>query len=222
MIPPEQNAAFVAAMEDVLEVYRRPHDPRWPVVAMDEQPVQLVKETRQSIPARPGQPRRIDYEYERAGTAATFLFTAPLEKWRRTSVRPRRTAVDWAQQMRVLLEEDYPDAVRVIVVCDNLNTHTIGAFYEAFPPAVARRLVERLEIHHTPKHGSWLNVAECELSVLTRQCLRSRTGTISALEDKVRRWEQDRNNRQCGVHWHFTTTDARVRLRRLYPQVQLS
>lgn len=222
MIPPEQNAAFVAAMEDVLEVCRQPHDPRHPVVAMDEQPVQLVKETRWPIPARPGQPRRIDYEYERAGTAAAFVFTAPLAHWRRWSVRPRRTATDWAEALRVLIEDDSPDAERVVLICDNLNTHTIGAFYETFPPAAARSLVERLEIHHAPKHGSWLNVAECELSMLTRQCLHGRTGSIAALEEKVRSWEDDRNHRQCGVQWHFTTADARVSLRRLHPQVQLS
>lgn len=209
-------------MEDVLEVYRRPFDARSPVVCMDEQPVQLVKETRRPLPAAPGRPRRVDYEYERAGTASVFLLTAPLAGWRRTSVRERRTAVDWAEEMRVLLEEDWPRAERVILVCDNLNTHAIGSFYEAFEPAVARRLVTRLEIHPTPKHGSWLNVAECELSVLSRQCLRGRLGAVGTLRDRVRRWEADRNQRQCGVQWQFTTNDARIKLKRLYPQIQLA
>ena len=222
MIPPKHNGGFVACMEDVLEVYRRPYDGRHPVVCMDEQPVQLVKETRRPVPAAPGRRQRIDYEYERAGTASVFLFTAPLARWRRTNVRPRRTAIDWAEEMRRLLDEDWPEAEKVIVVCDNLNTHTIGAFYEAFEPTEARRLVERLELHPTPKHGSWLNVAECELSVLSRQCLRVRLGTIATLKRRVTLWEQDRNQRQCGVQWQFTTADARIKLRRLYPQIQLA
>ena len=222
MIPPKQSGAFVAAMEDVLEVYRRPFDPCCPVVCMDEQPVQLVKETRCAVPAAPGRRRRIDYEYERAGTASVFLFTVPLAGWRRTNVRGRRTAVDWAEEMRVLLEQDWAEAEKVILVCDNLNTHTPGSFYEAFEPAVARRLAERLEIHPTPKHGSWLNVAECELSVLSRQCLRDRLGGMATLRRRVRLWEQDRNQRQCGVQWQFGTADARIKLRRLYPQVQMA
>ena len=220
MIPPKQNAAFVAAMEDILELYRRPYDKRFPSVCMDEQPVQLVKETRVPLPPQPGRPRRYDHHYERAGTACVLLLTEPLGAWRRVSVRQRRTSVDWAREVQTLLETDYPDAQKVILVCDNLNTHTIASFYEAFPPAVARRLVERIEIHHTPKHGSWLNVAECELSVLTRHCLRNRTGTIQALRRKLRGWQRERNARQCGVDWRFTTEDARIRLKRLYPQYQ--
>jgi len=220
MIPPKQNAAFVAAMEDILELYKRPHDEKFPLVCMDEQPVQLVNETRVPLAAQPGRPRRYDHHYERAGTASIFLFTEPLASWRRVEVRQRRTAVDWAQQVQILLEKDYPEAEKIILVCDNLNTHTIASFYEAFPPAVARRLVERIEIHHTPKHGSWLNVAECELSVLTRQCLRNRTGTIEALHRKLTAWQRERNARQCGVDWRFTTADARIRLKRLYPQYQ--
>jgi len=222
MIPPKQNAAFVAAMEDILELYRRPYDEKSPLVCMDEQPVQLVKETRMPLPVRRGQPRRYDHHYERAGTANIFLFTEPLGHWRRASVTERRTAVDWAQDVRLLLEDDYPEAEKVILVCDNLNTHTIASFYGAFAPAVARRLVERIEIHHTPKHGSWLNVAECELSVLSRHCLRNRTATIPALRHKVGPWCRERNASQCGVDWHFTTEDARIRLKRLYPTIQLS
>jgi transposase len=209
-------------MEDVLDVYRRPYDARTPVVCMDEQPVQLVKETRVPWSARPGRPRRVDYEYERAGTACVFLFTEALGGWRRTSVRPRRTAVDWAEEVRRLLDEDYPEAERVILVCDNLNTHTVASLYRAFEPAEARRLARRLEIHYTPKHGSWLNVAECELSVLSRHCLRSRNADVRTLRRKVIAWQRDRNRRQCGVDWHFTTDDARIKLKSLYPHVQMS
>jgi len=222
MIPPEQNAAFVAAMEDILELYRMPYDENFPLVCMDEQPVQLVKETRAPVPARPGQPRRYDDHYERAGTANIFLFTEPLGHWRRASVTERRTAVDWAHQVRILLEEDYPEAEKLTLVCDNLNTHTIGSFYEAFTPEIARRLVQRMEVHFTPKHGSWLNVAECELSVLSRHCLEHRTATASELRDKVEPWSRERNASQRGVDWRFTTQDARIRLKHLYPQVQMS
>jgi hypothetical protein len=220
MIPPKQNAAFVAAMEDILELYHRPYDEHCPLVCMDEQPVQLVKETRLPLPPRPGQPRRYDHHYERAGTACVFLFTEPLGGWRRASVCERRTAVDWARQMQILLETDYAQAQKVVLVCDNLNTHKIASFYEAFAPAVARRLVERLEIHHTPKHGSWLNVAECELSVLSRHCLRTRTGSTEALRRNVTAWQRERNEHQCAVNWRFSTGDARIRLKRLYPQYQ--
>ena len=209
-------------MEDVLAVYRRPYDARYPVVCMDERPVQLVKETRMPWPTRPGRPRRYDYEYERAGTACVFLFTEALGGWRRVSARPRRTALEWAEQVRTLLEEDYPEAEKVILVCGNLNTHTIASFYQAFEPAQARRLAERIEIHYTPKHGSWLNIAECELSVLSRHCLRSRTANIRTLVRNVTSWERDRNERQSGVDWHFTTDDARIKLKSLYPQVQMA
>jgi hypothetical protein len=222
VIPPKQNAAFVACMEDVLEVYRRPYDARRPVVCMDEQPVQLVTETRVPQPARPGRPRRVDYEYERAGTACVFLFTEALGGWRRASARPRRTAVDWAEEVRRLLDTDYPEAETVVLVCDNLNTHTPASLYQAFEPVEARRLAARLEIHYTPKHGSWLNLAECELSVLSRHCLRSRTGSLRTLRRKVTAWQRDRNRRQCGVNWHFTTDDARIKLKSLYPKIQMS
>ena len=209
-------------MEDVLGLYCRPYDPRVPVVNMDEQPVQLVKETRVPIPAQPGQLPRYDYEYERNGTANVFLFVEALAGRRRTSVRERRTGVDWAQQIRQLLDVDYPEAQKVILVCDNLNTHTIASLYEAFPPKQARRLASRLEMHHTPKHGSWLNIAECELSVLSRQCLARRTPDVRTLARKTKAWERERNKRQQGVDWRFTTDDARIKLKRLYPQVQMS
>jgi len=191
-------------------------------VCMDERPVQLVKDTRVPLPPEPGRPRRVDYEYERAGTASVFLFTEALRGWRGVTVRPRRTAVDWAHEVRTVLDQHYPDADRVILICDNLNTHKIASFYEAFPPAEARRLAERLDIHYTPKHGSWLNVAECEVSVLSRQALHRRTPDIRSLTRKVAAWNADRNERQCGVDWQFTTDDARIKLKRLYPVIQMS
>lgn len=209
-------------MEDVLDVYERPYDPNRPVVNLDEQPVQLVKETRRPVEGAPGRPRRYDHEYERAGTACVFLSTEALASWREVSVRPQRTAVDWAQEVAAGLEGRDAQAEKVILVCDQLNTHTIASLYKAFPPEKARRLAQRLEIHYTPKHGSWLNIAECELSVLTRQCLRNRTASIAALVRKVTPWARDRNTRQHGVHWHFRTKDARIKLKSLYPEVQLS
>ena len=222
MIPPKHNAEFVACMEDVLDVYKRPYDPKRPVVNMDERPVQLVKETRKPQPPRPGTPGRYDYEYERSGVANVFLFTEALRGWRKLSARERRTAVDWAEEMRSILDEEYPDAEKVILVCDNLNTHKTSSFYQAFAPEEARRLAERLEIHYTPKHGSWLNIAECEVSVMSRQCLGRRTESLSALKRKVTPWARERNQRQRGVDWRFTTADARIKLKRLYPQVQMS
>ncbi len=220
MIPPEQNADFVAHMEDILEVYRRPYDPRSPVVCMDEQPMQLIKETRLPLPGEPGKPERYDYEYERMGTANHFLFTEPLGGWRRVHVRSRRTGIDWAQEVKTLLEEDYPDADQVTLVCDNLNTHRMASLYEAFEPAEARRLAERLHIHYTPKHGSWLNIAEIELSVLTQQCLDRRIPDLPTLERETHAWQQRRNTRQKGVDWQFTTEDARIKLKRLYPKIK--
>lgn len=220
VIPPEQNADFVAHMEDVLEVYHRPYDPTRPVVCMDEQPVQLIKETRLPLPAAPGRPECVDYEYERNGTANVFLFTEPLGGWRQTSIRERKTALDWAEEIRHLLEYDYPDAQTVVLVCDNLNTHKIASLYEAFPPQVARGLVERLDIHYTPKHGSWLNIAENELSALTRQCLDRRIPDQETLTRETTAWHSRRNESGKSVDWQFTTDDARTRLKRLYPQIK--
>lgn len=203
-----------------IAVYHRPYNPGEPPVCMDEQPVQLIREVCAPLPAAPGHAAREDYEYEHGGTANIFMFTEPLAGWRHAIVCRRETAVDWAQQMRWLLEEVYPVAERVVLVCDNLNTHSIGSFYVAFPPAVARRLVERLEIQYTPKHGSWLNIAETELSVMTRQCLSRRISDIEMLRREVDAWRSVRNQGQKGVDWQFSTTDARIRLRRLYPQIQ--
>jgi len=217
VIPPEQNAAFVAHMEDVIELYHLPYDPKRPVICMDEQPIQLVKETRLPLPAKPGQLESIDYEYERNGTANIFLFTEPLAGWRKAVVSERRTAVDWAQEIQQLLDHDYAHSDTVILVCDQLNIHKLASLYEAFAPATARRLVERLEIHHTPKHGSWLNIAETELSALTRQCLDRRIPDRQTLERETTAWYMNRNQAQKSVDWQFTTTDARIRLKRLYP-----
>jgi len=220
VIPPEQNAEFVAHMEDVLDLYQRPYNPEEPVICMDERPVQLVKEVRNPIPAQPGKPQRFDYEYERNGTANIFLFTEPLTGWRKVSVRERRTAMDWAEEVRRLLEEDYPEAEKVILVCDQLNTHKIASLYQAFEPRQARSLAKRLEIHYTPKHGSWLNIAEIELAALTKQCLNRRIPDIETLEQETKAWYTERNRFQKSVEWRFTTEDARIRLKRLYPQIK--
>lgn len=207
-------------MENVLEVYRRPYSPDEPVVCMDETSKQLVAETRVPRPAASGRARRVDYEYERCGTANLFMFTEPLGGWRHVAVTDRRTKTDWAQQIRELLDVFYPDAKRVTLVMDNLNTHRLASLYEAFEPVEARRLTERLEVVYTPKHGSWLNIAEIELNVLARQCLSRRIGDKRILQREVAAWETDRNQSQTGVDWQFTTADARIKLKRLYPQVQ--
>lgn len=221
MIPPEHNAAFVANMEDVLEVYRRPYDPHRPVVCLDEQPVQLVGETRTSLPAEPGQAQRYDYQYERLGTAAVFMATEPLAGWRKVNVRDTKTALDLAYEIRELLDVDYPHAEKVVLVWDNLNTHAPASLYKAFAPEEARRLLERLEIHYTPKHGSWLDIAEIELSVFTRQCLDRRIDDIDTLRREAKAWAERRNTEQTGVDWQFTSEDARTKLKRLYPEIKM-
>lgn len=207
-------------MEDVLEVYHRVYDPRFPVVCMDETSKQLVAETRVPIALAPGRAARFDYEYERNGVANIFMFTEPLDGWRWVEVTDRRARTDWALVIKELLDVHFPDAEKVVLVMDNLNTHTIGSLYDAFDPTEARRLAERLEIHYTPKHGSWLNIAETELSVLAMQCLDRRIPAKADLEREVRAWEDERNKATKGVDWQFTTEDARVKLRRLYPQIQ--
>lgn len=208
----------MAAMEDVLEVYHLPYDPKCPLVCMDEQSVQLVKEKRVPWPVKPGSPTRYDHHYERNGTANIFMFTAPLEAWRRVEVTESRTAVDWAEQIQQLVDLDFPDAERILLVMDNLNTHEIASLYKAFPPQEAQRLAKKLEIHYTPKHGSWLNIAEIELSALTKQCLNRRIPDLWTLSAETVAWEQDRNTTQTGVDWRFTTEEARVKLTRLYPK----
>lgn len=217
MIPPDANAGFVAAMEDVLEVYQRPRDADRPVVCLDETTKQLIKETRAPIQARPGQPARYDYEYERNGTANLFMLFAPLEGWRHVEVTDRHTALDYAQILKALSDEHFPTARKIVLVQDNLNTHKPASLYQAFPPAEARRLAERFEWHFTPRHGSWLDMAESELSVLSSQCLDRRIPDKPTLIEEVAAWEKDRNTRNAKADWQFTTADARIKLKRLYP-----
>lgn len=219
-MPPEQDAEFVCAMEDVLDVYHRPYDEKRPLIALDESSKQLIGETVQPLPAEPGQPERFDYEYVRNGTANLFMISEPLLGWRAVKVTARRTAKDFAEVVRWLAEDVHPNAEKLVLVMDNLNTHKLASLYEAFPPEQARRIAERLEIHYTPKHGSWLNVAEIELSVLSRQCLNRRIESMDELRKEVAAWEEARNGKQVEIRWRFTTADARVKLRRLYPVVQ--
>ena len=207
-------------MEDVLDVYHRPYDERRPLVCLDEASKQLVGEVAEPVPAAPGRPERIDYEYTRNGTANLFMVSEPLVGWRAVKVTERRTAVDFAEVVRWLVEEVHEEADKVVLMMDNLNTHRIASLYEAFPPERARRIAERLEIHHTPVHGSWLNMAEIELSVLARQCLDGRIESAEALRREVEAWELERNERMVEVRWQFTTADARVKLHRLYPSIQ--
>ena len=218
MIPSGCSSEFVAQMEEVLDLYTQPFDPKRPLVCMDERPMQLLKETRRPLPLEPGKPARFDCEYERNGTAVHFLFTEPLAGWRKATVRERKTAHDWAEEMRMLVEEDYPEAEKVVLVCDNLNTHKTASFYEAFPAEEARALASRLEIRYTPKHGSWLNIAECELSVLAGQCLNRRVGNLETLRRETAAWQRQRNASQKGVDWRFTAENARIKLKHLYPQ----
>jgi hypothetical protein len=204
-------------MEDVLDVYHRPYDPTRPQVCLDEASKQLVGEAIEPLPPEPGQPGRFDYEYVRNGTANLFMVAEPLLGWRAVQVTDRRTAKDFAEVVRWLVEDVHPEAEAVVLVMDNLNTHKLASLYEAFPPERARRIAERVEVHHTPKHGSWLNVAEVELSVLARQCLDRRIEDRATLEREVAAWEDDRNQRAVETKWRFTTADARIKLRRLYP-----
>jgi DDE superfamily endonuclease len=209
-------------MEQVLEVYKRPYDPSRPVVCMDEQPKQLIAEARPPIPARPGQPPRVDYEYVREGVCTVWMFVEPLGGWRDVPVTPSKTAVEWAHQVQRLVDQPrFAAAECITLVCDNLNTHTLAALYQAFAPGEALRLARKLQLVHTPKHGSWLNVAESELSVLTRQCLDRRIAAQGDVAAEAASWSADRNARQIGVDWHFTTEKARIKLKHLYPKVKL-
>ncbi|MCI5164466.1 MAG: IS630 family transposase [Candidatus Electrothrix sp. AX5] len=221
VIPPKNNAEFAANMEEVLEAYERPYNPNQPLLCMDEQPVQLIKETREPIPATENHPERVDYEYERNGTASIFMFTEPLSGWREVTARPRRTKTDWAIEMAHLLEGRYAECEKITLVCDNLNTHTKGSFYEAFSPDRARALVRRIEFCYTPKHGSWLNIAENELSSMTRQCLSGRRiGELETLQKEIAAWSTDVNNSQRGVDWQMKITDARCKLKSVYPKIK--
>lgn len=219
-IPPEASGEFVAHMEDVLEVYTQPYDPKRPQICMDERSKQLIGETRTPLPTAPGQPERCDYEYVRHGVGNLFIFFEPLAGWRDIQVTERRTRVDWAHAVQELVDVRYPEAEVIVLVMDNLNTHSIGSLYEAFPPAEARRIARKLEIHYTPKHGSWLNMAESELSILSRQCLDRRLPDLEGLRREVAAWQEARNRVETPMIWRFTTEDARIRLARLYPSLQ--
>jgi hypothetical protein len=218
-LPEGPSADFVAAMEDVLEVYHRPYDADRPVVCMDEASKQLIAEVREPLPARPGSVAKQDSEYERRGTANLFMAVEPLAGKRSVQVTDRRTKVDWAQFIKFLLLTVYPEVAIIVLVMDNLNTHNIGSLYEAFDPQTARALASRLEIHYTPKHGSWLNMAETELSILSRQCLDRRIESQDILTREVTTWEHDRNTCRSKIDWQFTTADARIKLKRLYPSL---
>ena len=218
-IPPQANAEFVWHMEDVLDVYTRPSDARFPQVCMDETSKQLLREPRPAVPAAPRRPRRMDYEYERGGVANLFLFCEPAQGRRWVEVTDRRTRRDWAQAIKDLVDHRYPEAERIVLVMDNLNTHSPASLYEAFEPKEAKRLADKLEIHHTPKHGSWLNMAEIELSVLSRQCLDRRVPDFAALEADVAAWQARRDGLGGRVDWRFTAEDARIKLKRLYPSI---
>ena len=206
-------------MEDVLQVYTRPYDPRFPQVCMDEVSKQLLRDTCAPLPMEPGRPERRDYEYERGGVVNLFMFSEPLMGKRWVDVTEHRTKVDWAHQIKRLVDERYPEAERIVLVMDNLNTHSPASLYETFEPVEAKRLADKLEIHHTPKHGSWLNIAEIELSVLSRQCLDRRVPDFETLKVEVEAWQHRRNNEGCKIDWRFTTEDARIKLKRLYPSV---
>src|SRR6266446_10715291 len=216
-IPPKANADFVCAMEDTLEVYRRPYASSRPLVCIDETSKQQVKETREPLPSQPGKPQRYDYEYERNGVSNLFMIFAPLEGWRHVKVTDRRTNVDWAHCLKDLVDVHFPHAEQIVLMSDNLNTHKPAALYEAFAPQEARRIIEKIEWHHTPKHGSWLDMAEIELSVLQRQCLDRRIPDQETLKREVAAWEHQRNQHAVKANWRFTTEDARIKLKKLYP-----
>jgi hypothetical protein len=220
-IPEQQSAEFVCAMEDVLEVYHRPHDPKRPLVCFDEGSKQQTRETRLPLPAKPGAVAKYDYEYERNGTSNLFIFFAPLEAWRHLKITDQRTLIDFAHCMRDLVDIHFPKAEKIVLVMDNLNTHKLASLYAAFPAQEARRLIDKLEIHYTPKHGSWLNMAEIELSVLQRQCLAARIPDQTTLIQTVAAWETRRNRLETTVHWRFTTDDARIKLHHLYPSINV-
>ena len=222
VIRPKADAEFVANMEDVLETYARPLDPNIPVICMDEQPVQLVIETHKTIPATKGHTRRVDYEYERAGTACVFMFCEPLSGWRQATARKQRTKTDWTHEVAVLLDGRYAACDKVTLVCDNLNTHTRGAFYATFPPKQVRAYVRRIEFCYTPKHGSWLNIAENELSCLTRQCFHGRRiEELVILQNEINAWSIATNDLQRGVDWPMKIDDARAKMKSVYPKILL-
>jgi DDE superfamily endonuclease len=219
-LPPKADADFVWHMEDVLAVYQLPYDPTHPVVCMDEASKQLIGEVAIPVPAAPGRAARIDYEYERKGTCNLFMMCEPLRGWRQVRVTGRRTRRDWAECIKELVDVHYPAVEKIRLVLDNLNTHDGASLYETFPPAEARRLLDRLDVHPTPKHGSWLDMAETELSILHRQCLNRRIDEAEEVRREVAAWEKDRNQRECRIHWTFTLAAARLKLKKLYPSIK--
>lgn len=218
-IPSKEDADFVACMEDVLDAYELPYNPARPVVCMDEKPYQLLGDVRESLPMRPGDDQKTDSEYKQNGTCSIFAFVEPLGGKHHVSVHEHRTAIDWAQEIKYLSDMLFPDAEKIILVMDNLNTHKAASLYKAFPPSEARRIIKRLEIHYTPKHGSWLDMAEIELNVVTRQCLSRRIDTIARLKKELSAWETERNRDEVKIQWHFQTDDAREKLISLYPVI---
>jgi hypothetical protein len=206
-------------MEDVLDIYQRPYDPKRPVVCMDEVPRQLLRDVREPLPLQPGRPQRYDYHYKREGVVNLFMFFEPLAGWRTVMTRERRTKLDWAQCMKKLLETHYPQPEKIVLVMDNLNTHKLSSFYEAFDPPLARKLARRLEIHYTPEHGSWLNMAEIENSVMARQCLGRRIPDKAQMSSQTTAWADGRNKTEATVDWQFQTEDARIKLKHLYPEI---
>jgi DDE superfamily endonuclease len=218
-LPPEADADFVWHMEDVLQVYQLPYDPEYPVVCPDEASKQLIGEVAIPIPTAPGRPARVDYEYERKGTCNLFMMCEPLRGWRHVKVTERRTRIDWAACIQELVDVHYPEARKIRLVMDNLNTHSGASLYEAFPAAEARRLLDRLEIHPTPKHGSWLDMAETEISIMNRQCLDRRIDDATVIHSEVAAWEGERNKKRCRIHWTSTVAAARVKLKKIYPSI---
>jgi hypothetical protein len=216
---PTVGAEFVWRMEDVLDLYARAYDPKRPQICFDEKSVQLIAETRQPLPSKPGQPQRFDYEYQRKGTANLFVFFQPSLGWRHVRVTDRRTKIDFADCMRYLVDDLFPEAERIVIVLDNLNTHSPASLYEAFQPREAKRILDRLEFHYTPKHGSWLNMVEIEIGVLSEQCLDRRISHKHIIESEIAAWERSRNQQRATVNWRFSTADARLKLKRLYPLI---
>jgi hypothetical protein len=216
-IPERDRARFVAHMEKILDVYSAKYDATHPLICMDEAAKQIVADVEPALPLSPGQPRREDHHYRRAGVRAIFLFFDPIRGWRRVVSRESRTRMDWAQEVKCLIDEDYPDAQQITLVCDNLNTHDIASLYTAFDAATAHRLTKRLCLAHTPRNGSWLNMAEMELSILSRQCINRRFDSASQMDQQIEAWQRERNQKKLGANWRFTTSDARIKLKNLYP-----
>ena len=219
-IPPEEDAEFVANMEDILDVYQQPYDPKHPLWCMDEKPYQILGEAREPLPMRPGNLAKVDSEYVRNGTVSIFCFIQPHTGKILHSVEPTRTAVDWAEKIKYLVDEVEPDAEKIILVMDNLNTHNISSLYKAFPPEEARRIAKKLEVHYTPKHGSWLDIAEIGINIMTRECLNRRIPSIESLKEELKAWNDEYDKDPSPVNWQFQADDSRIKLKRLYPDIE--